>query len=93
MTSYSDSYYGVTEDERRRDARQNAAMAKTLAQRQADFRKAMKEAGFVLLTSYVTKEQRDKFRALGGDEWLRKKIDAAKNPANRPQNPANTEGG
>jgi hypothetical protein len=57
----------------------NAGMAKTLAQRQADFRKAMKEAGFVLLTAYVTKEQRDKFRnELGGDEWLRKKIDAAK---------------
>lgn len=57
---------------------QNAAMAKTLAQRQADFRKAMKDAGFVLLTSYVTKEQRDKFRQLGGDEWLRKRIDRAK---------------
>jgi ribosomal protein S9 len=56
----------------------NAGMAKTLAQRQADFRKAMKDAGFVLLTAYVTKEQRDKFRQIGGDEWLRERINKAK---------------
>lgn len=40
----------------------------------------MKAAGYVRLDAYVTKEQRDKFRRLGGDEWLRKKIDAAKEP-------------
>lgn len=55
----------------------NAAMAKTTAERQADFKQAMKDAGYVRLEAYVTKEQREKFRALGGDEWLRKKIDKA----------------
>jgi hypothetical protein len=76
--SYSDSYFGVTADERRRDERQNAAMAKTTAERQADFKRSMKEAGYVKLEAWVTKEQREKFRAIGGDEWLRKKINAAK---------------
>lgn len=58
-----------------------APMPKTLAERQADFKQAMKEAGFVRLEAYVTQEQREKFRRLGGDEWLRKKIDGAKEKA------------
>lgn len=53
-------------------------MAKTTAERQRAFKEAMKEAGFVRLEAYVTKEQREKFRRLGGDDWLRKKIDKAK---------------
>lgn len=53
-------------------------MAQSTADRQRAFKESMKQAGFVRLEAYVTKEQRDKFRALGGDEWLRKKIDAAK---------------
>jgi hypothetical protein len=53
-------------------------MPKSLAQRQAEFKAAQKAAGLVRLEAYVTKEQRDKFRALGGDPWLRKKIDQAK---------------
>lgn len=53
-------------------------MAKTVAERQADFKQAMREAGYVRLEGYVTKEQREKFRRLGGDEWLRKKIEQAK---------------
>lgn len=57
---------------------QNAAMAKTPAERQADFKQAMKDAGYVRLEAYVTREQREKFRHLGGDDWLRKKIDGAK---------------
>lgn len=56
----------------------NPPMTKSLAERQADFRQAMKDAGYVRLEAWVTKEQREKFRQLGGDEWLRKKIDAAK---------------
>lgn len=52
--------------------------AKTTADRQRAFKESMKEAGYVRLEAYVTKEQREKFRALGGDAWLRKKIDAAK---------------
>jgi hypothetical protein len=56
----------------------NAGMAKTTAERQADFKRSMKEAGYVKLEAWVTKEQRDKFRQIGGDEWLRKRIDAAK---------------
>jgi hypothetical protein len=53
-------------------------MAQSTADRQRAFKAAMKEAGFVRLEAYVTKEQRDKFRQIGGDEWLRKKIEAAK---------------
>jgi hypothetical protein len=53
-------------------------MAQTTAERQKAFKAAQKAAGLVRLEAYVTKEQRDKFRALGGDSWLRKKIDAAK---------------
>lgn len=53
-------------------------MAQSVADRQRAFKESMKEAGFVRLEAYVTKEQREKFRALGGDAWLRKKIDAAK---------------
>lgn len=58
---------------------QNAAMAQTIAQRQKAFKDSMREAGYVRLEAWVTKAQRDKFRnELGGDEWLRKKIDGAK---------------
>lgn len=53
-------------------------MVLSTAERQRAFKEAMKQAGFVRLEAYVTKEQREKFRALGGDEWLRKKINAAK---------------
>jgi hypothetical protein len=53
-------------------------MPKSLAQRQAEFKAAQKAAGLVRLEAYVTKDQRIKFRALGGDPWLRKKIDQAK---------------
>lgn len=59
-------------------AGQNAAMAKTTAERQAEFKQAMKDAGYVRLEAYVTREQREKFRQLGGDDWLRKKIEGAK---------------
>lgn len=52
--------------------------AKTNAQRQQAFKAAQKEAGYVRLEAYVTKEQRDKFRALGGDSWLRALIDRAR---------------
>jgi hypothetical protein len=66
----------------RRDAMlylgQNPGMAQTTAERQKAFKAAQKAAGLVRLEAYVTKEQRDKFRALGGDPWLRKKIDQAK---------------
>lgn len=54
--------------------------AKTSAQRQQAFKQSMKAAGYVRLEAYVTLEQREKFRALGGDKWLRKRIDAAKQP-------------
>lgn len=55
-----------------------AAMAQTTAQRQQAFKQAMAEAGYVRLEAWVTREQREKFRQIGGDDWLRKKIDAAK---------------
>lgn len=54
--------------------------AKSVADRQRAFKESMKLAGFVRLEAYVTKEQREKFRQLGGDEWLRKKIEAATIP-------------
>lgn len=53
-------------------------MPQSTAVRQRAFKESMKEAGYVRLEAYVTKEQREKFRALGGDAWLRKKIEAAK---------------
>ena len=53
-------------------------MAKTVAQRQADFKRSMKEAGYVKLEAWVTLEQREKFRQIGGDEWLRERIKKAK---------------
>lgn len=56
----------------------------TNAQRQKAFKESMKAAGYVKLEAYVTKEQRQKFRELGGDEWLQKKIDAAKVPSPLP---------
>jgi predicted Holliday junction resolvase-like endonuclease len=52
--------------------------AQTTAQRQQAFKEAQRKAGYVRLEAYVTKEQREKFRAIGGDEWLRKKINAAR---------------
>jgi len=51
--------------------------AKTPAERQRAFKASMKAAGFVKLEAYVTQDQRAKFRALGGDDWLRKKIKTA----------------
>lgn len=57
---------------------QNPPMPQSVADRQRAFKESMKEAGFVRLEAYVTKEQREKFRRLGGDEWLRKKIEQAK---------------
>lgn len=59
---------------------ENADMPLSTAERQKAFKDAMKEAGYVRLEAYVTKEQREKFRALGGDGWLRKKINSAKEP-------------
>jgi hypothetical protein len=53
------------------------------AERQKAFKGAMKQAGMVRLEAWVTREQRDKFRQLGGDEWLRKRINAAKLPDKR----------
>lgn len=53
-------------------------MPQSTAERQRAFKEAMKEAGYVRLEAYVTREQREKFRRLGGDEWLRKKIEQAK---------------
>jgi hypothetical protein len=55
-------------------------MAQSTAQRQRAYKQSMKEAGYVRLDAYVTKDQREKFRDLGGDEWLRKAIDRAKIP-------------
>lgn len=52
--------------------------AKTTAERQRAFKAAQRAAGYVRLEAYVTREQRDKFIALGGGEWLREQIDAAK---------------
>jgi hypothetical protein len=52
-------------------------MPQSTAERQRAFKEAMKEAGFVRLEAYVTREQREKFRQIGGDDWLRKKIDSA----------------
>lgn len=60
------------------DTRQNPPMAQSTAERQKAFKEAMKQAGYVRLEAWVTLEQREKFRQIGGDEWLRKKIDAAK---------------
>lgn len=57
-----------------------ASMAQSTADRQRTFKESMKEAGYVRLEAYVTKAQREKFRRLGGDEWLRKRIEAAKEP-------------
>jgi hypothetical protein len=59
----------------------NERMAKTVAERQKEFKEAQAAAGMVRLEAWVTKEQREKFRRLGGDEWLRKKIDATKEKA------------
>lgn len=57
-----------------------SGMAQSTADRQRAFKQSMKDAGYVRLEAYVTKEQREKFRQLGGDEWLRKKIEQAKQP-------------
>jgi hypothetical protein len=72
--------------------RHNDGMAQSVAERQRAFKASMKAAGYVKLEAWVTKDQRDKFRQLGGDEWLRKRIDSARDPAKSPQNPATTEG-
>jgi hypothetical protein len=54
-----------------------AMTAQTVAQRQRAYKAAQREAGLVRLEAYVTREQREKFRAIGGDEWLRKAINRA----------------
>jgi len=54
--------------------------AQTTAQRQRAFKEAQAAAGRVRVDVYITKEQREKFTALGGVEWLRKAIDRAKPP-------------
>lgn len=59
-------------------ARQNAGMPQTNAEKQKAFKQAMAEAGYVRLEAWVTREQREKFRQVGSDEWLRRKIDASK---------------
>ena len=53
------------------------APPQSTAERQKAFKEAQRAAGMVRLEAYVTEEQREKFRAIGGDEWLRKKIDKA----------------
>lgn len=58
--------------------RQNPPMAQSVAQRQRTFKAAMKAAGYVKLEAWVTLEQREKFRQVGGDEWLRDRINRAK---------------
>lgn len=63
--------------------RHNDGMAQSVAERQRAFKASMKAAGYVKLEAWVTLEQREKFRQLGGDEWLRKKIEAAKPPDKR----------
>jgi hypothetical protein len=62
-------------------------IAKTSAQRQQAYKAAQRAAGMVRLEAYVTLEQREKFRDLGGDEWLRKAIDRAKIPTKGYCNP------
>jgi hypothetical protein len=58
----------------------NRPMAQTNAEKQKAFKDSMREAGYVRLEAWVTEEQRKKFRQIGSDEWLRKRIDAAKPP-------------
>lgn len=68
-------------------------MPQSTAERQKAFKDAMKAAGYVKLEAYVTKAQRQKFRELGGDAWLQKKIDSAKvslnKPPKKPKEPSN----
>jgi hypothetical protein len=54
--------------------------ARTTAERQKAFKAAQKAAGFVRLEAYVTKDQREAFRGLGGDTWLRMVLDMSKIP-------------
>lgn len=75
---YCTQYHCAGDCGKRHPGSYHDRMAKTTAERQAEFKQAMKDAGYVRLEAYVTKEQREKFRQLGGDAWLRKKIDAAK---------------
>jgi hypothetical protein len=56
----------------------NRDMAQTTAQRQRAYKESMKEAGYVRLEGYVSPEQREKYKALGGEKWLRRAIDRAK---------------
>jgi hypothetical protein len=53
-------------------------MPQSPAERQKAFKESMKQAGMVRLEAWVTKEQREKFRQLGGDAWLRERIKRAK---------------
>lgn len=76
--SFCSSLDDTMENYPRCDCGDNPPMAKTTAERQADFKQAMRDAGYVRLEAYVTKEQREKFRRLGGDDWLRDRISRAK---------------
>jgi|GEM_PF-3840919 len=77
---HAGSYKNLENERHTSKEAENVPMPKTPAERQAEFKQAMKEAGFVRLEAYVTKEQREKFRQLGGDAWLREKINRAKEP-------------
>lgn len=57
---------------------ENPPMAQSVAERQRTFKAGMKAAGYVKLEAWVTLEQREKFRQIGGDEWLRERINRAK---------------
>lgn len=59
-------------------ADQDAMTAQTPAQRQQKVKAAKREAGLVRLEAYVTKDEREKYKAIGANVWLRKKINAAK---------------
>lgn len=51
------------------------SVAKSVSERQRTFKQSQRELGMVRLEAYVTADQRQKYRELGGDEWLRKQID------------------
>jgi hypothetical protein len=51
---------------------------KTSAQRQKSFRQTRAAEGLVRLEAYVSRELRDKFKRIGGADWLRKQLARAK---------------
>jgi hypothetical protein len=72
------SYEDWENERHTRKEAENRHMAQSAAERQKTFKQSMRDAGFVRLEAYVTPEEREKFRALGSDVWLRQKINAAK---------------